>query len=103
LKLGLADGEGVDSNFIHTQKLVLLDKEHVVRGYYNGLDSMDLNKLASDMVFIMLEKDKHYISPLNEVRPILPLIIFILIATITAVVYLSRKPKAQSIKPKTVS
>jgi protein SCO1/2 len=97
LKLGLADGEGVDSNFIHTQKLVLLDKEHVVRGYYNGLDSVDLARLANDMVFIMLEKDKHYISPLNEVRPILPLIIFILIATIAVVVYLSRKPKAQSL------
>ena len=42
LKLGLADGEGVDSNFIHTQKLVLLDKQQVVRGYYNGLDSIDM-------------------------------------------------------------
>jgi protein SCO1 len=103
LKLGLADGEGVDSNFIHTQKLVLLDKEHVVRGYYNGLDSMDLNKLAKDMVFIMLEKDKHYVSPLNEVRPILPMIIFILIATAAVVIYLSKKPKAQSLKPKTLS
>ena len=39
LKLGLQDGEGVDSNFIHTQKFVLIDKERVVRGYYNGLDS----------------------------------------------------------------
>ena len=101
VKLGLADGEGVDSNFIHTQKLVLLDKEHVVRGYYNGLDSMDMNKLAKDMVFIMLEKDKHYVSPLNEIRPILPIIIFILIATVAVVVYLSKKPKAESPKPKT--
>lgn len=99
LKLGLADGEGVDSNFIHTQKLVLLDKQHVVRGYYNGLDSMDMNKLAKDMVFIMLEKDKHYISPITEVKPILPLIIFILIATAAAVIYLSKKSKAQSLKP----
>jgi protein SCO1/2 len=98
LKLGLADGEGVDSNFIHTQKLVLLDKEHIVRGYYNGLDSMDLNKLAKDMVFIMLEKDKHYVSPLLEMRPILPLIIFILLATVAAVFFLSRK--SASLKPK---
>ena len=96
LKLGLADGEGVDSNFIHTQKLVLLDKEHVVRGYYNGLDSADLNKLAKDLVFIMLEKDKNYVSPLLEIRPILPLIIFILFATAGIVIYLSRKPKAES-------
>ncbi|HEY2349378.1 MAG TPA: SCO family protein, partial [Puia sp.] len=100
LKLGLADGEGVDSNFIHTQKLVLLDKEHVVRGYYNGLDSVDLNKLAKDIVFIMLEKDKHYVSPLREIRPLLPLVIFILLATVGGVVYLSRKPKGKSLGSK---
>lgn len=100
LKLGLADGEGVDSNFIHTQKLVLLDKEHVVRGYYNGLDSGDLNKLAKDLVFIMLEKDKHYVSPLLEIRPIVPLIIFILLATAGVVIYLSRKAQAQRLNPK---
>ena len=99
LKLGLADGEGVDSNFIHTQKLVLLDKERVVRGYYNGLDSNDMAKLANDVVFIMLEKDKQYVSPLRELRPLLPIIIFILLATTAVVVYLSRKPKLQSLKP----
>ncbi len=100
LKLGLADGEGVDSNFIHTSKIVLLDKEHVVRGYYNGLDSLDMNKLANDMVFIMLEKDKTYVSPLKEMKPLLPIIVFILFATAAAVIYLSKKPKAQSLQPK---
>ena len=106
LKLGLADGEGVDSNFIHTQKLVLLDKERVVRGYYNGLDSVDLAKLANDMVFIMLEKDKNYVSPLRELRPLLPMIIVILLAVSGTVMYLSyfrpkapSKPNAQSLKP----
>jgi protein SCO1 len=93
LKLGQSDGEGVDSNFIHTQKLVLLDKERVVRGYYNGLDSVDLAKLANDMVFIMLEKDKHYVSPVRELRPLLPMIIFILLSTAGVVAYLSKKPK----------
>ncbi len=97
LKLGLADGEGVDSNFIHTQKLVLLDKEHVVRGYYNGLDSVDLAKLANDMIFIMLEKDKNYVSPLTELKPLIPMIIFILLATAAAVIFLSRKPKVSAV------
>ena len=97
LKLGLADGEGVDSNFIHTQKLVLLDKEHVVRGYYNGLDSVDLAKLANDMIFIMLEKDKNYVSPLTELKPLIPMIIFILLATAAAVIFLSRKPKVPAV------
>ncbi|HZG24118.1 MAG TPA: SCO family protein, partial [Chitinophagaceae bacterium] len=58
LKLGLTDGGQVDSNFIHTGKFVLLDKKHIVRGYYDGLDSASLNKLAGDMIYIMLEKDK---------------------------------------------
>jgi protein SCO1 len=100
LKLGLADGEGVDSNFIHTQKLVLLDKEHVVRGYYNGLDSVDLAKLANDMIFIMLEKDKNYVSPLKELKPLIPMIIFILLATTAGVVFLSRKPRARLVTTK---
>lgn len=58
LKLGLQDGEGVDSNFIHTQKFILIDKERVVRGYYNGLDSTSMSKLAEDLTLLMLEKDR---------------------------------------------
>ncbi|HYF32337.1 MAG TPA: SCO family protein [Chitinophagaceae bacterium] len=57
-KLGLQDGEGVDTAFIHTDKFVLLDKQRVVRGYYSGLDSNDMARLAKDIVFLQLEKDK---------------------------------------------
>lgn len=58
VKLAVVDGEGVDSNFIHTEKMVLIDKDRVVRGYYNGLDSLAMRDLASDIVKLMLEKDK---------------------------------------------
>jgi protein SCO1/2 len=58
LKLGLQDGEGVDSNFIHTQKFVLMDRERVVRGYYDALDSASMSKLAEDITLLILEKDK---------------------------------------------
>ncbi len=58
LKLGLQDGKGIDSNFIHTQKFVLIDKNRNVRGYYNGLDSSSMSKLAEDLTLLMLEKDK---------------------------------------------
>lgn len=58
LKLPAEDGGIVDSNFIHTSRFVLLDKDRVVRGYYEGLDSVSLLKLSQDIVFIMLEKDK---------------------------------------------
>lgn len=58
LKLGLQDGEGVDTAFIHSQKFVLIDREKVVRGYYDGLDTLSLRKLSQDIGLLMLEKDK---------------------------------------------
>ncbi|MBS1915011.1 MAG: SCO family protein [Bacteroidetes bacterium] len=93
LKLGLQDGEGVDSNFIHTQKIALLDKQHIVRGYYDGLDSASLSKLAKDIVFIMLEKDKNSKSELAELKSLWPIFIIVLLATAAVVFFLTRKPK----------
>lgn len=58
LKLGLADGEGIDTSFMHSEKFVLLDKDYLVRGYYNGLDTASLAVLARDIGLLMLEKDR---------------------------------------------
>ena len=57
LKLALQDTTVTDE-FIHTNRFVLLDRDRVVRGYYNGLDSNAMSKLAEDMTLLMLEKDK---------------------------------------------
>jgi protein SCO1/2 len=59
LKMGLVDGQGVDTNFFHTDLMVLLDKNRNVRGYYHGLDSGALAQLAHDAVLLSLEKDPH--------------------------------------------
>jgi len=58
LKLGLQDGHGIDTAFLHTDFFVLLDRDRVVRGYYSGLDTNDIARMAEDVVFLMLEKDK---------------------------------------------
>lgn len=58
MKLIAVDGENVDSNFIHTDKFVLIDGNHVIRGYYNGLDSASLARLSEDIIFLSLEKDR---------------------------------------------
>ena len=50
--------EPVSPDFVHTSRFVLIDKNMQVRGYYNGLDSASLLKLAKDVGYIMLEKDK---------------------------------------------
>jgi protein SCO1/2 len=57
LKLGLEDKD-VTEDFVHTNRFVLLDKDRVVRGYYNGLDTTSLSHLAEDIVILLLEKDK---------------------------------------------
>jgi protein SCO1/2 len=57
-KANIAQEEGVDTNFIHTDKFFLLDKNRVVRGWYSGLDSAHLDRLINDAVLLMMEKDK---------------------------------------------
>ncbi len=57
-KANIAQEEGVDTGFIHTDKLFLLDKDRVVRGWYNGLDSVNLDRLIRDVVFLNMERDK---------------------------------------------
>ncbi|MDZ4795138.1 MAG: SCO family protein [Bacteroidota bacterium] len=57
MKVGLVDGKGVDTNFIHSDRFVLIDSNRHVRGYYSGLDSASLTKLSNDLVLLTMEKD----------------------------------------------
>lgn len=59
MKLGLVDGEKVDTNFVHSDKFVLIDKQHQVRGYYSGLDPEALARLQRDVVLLTMEKNTH--------------------------------------------
>lgn len=57
MKAEVADSS-VDTAFIHTQNFFLLDKEHIIRGWYNGFDSEAQKKLVRDIPLLMLEKDR---------------------------------------------
>lgn len=57
MKIGVVDGEGVDTNFIHSDYFVLIDTNRQVRGYYHGLDDKDLGRLANDIILLTMEKD----------------------------------------------
>lgn len=57
MKVGLEDGMGVDTGFIHSDKFILIDSNRHVRGYYDGLDSASLAKLSADLVMLTMEKD----------------------------------------------
>jgi protein SCO1/2 len=57
MNLGLADGNGDDTSFFHSDKFVLIDRDRHIRGYYDGLDSASLAKLSNDIILLALEKN----------------------------------------------
>lgn len=93
LRLASQHGEGVDSNFIHSERVMLLDKKRVVRGYYNGLDSTDMGRLAEDIGKLHLEKDKTRPSVFRAFIPILPLIAFVPLIVFVGMYLLKKRSK----------
>jgi len=57
-KASIASNGNIDTGFIHTDRFFLLDRDRVVRGWYNGLDSVNLDKLIKDVVLLNMERDK---------------------------------------------
>jgi protein SCO1 len=55
----LAAVDSGHNNFVHTDRMVLLDRDRYVRGYYNGQDTADLARLANDIVLLTLERKKN--------------------------------------------
>jgi len=56
LKVDKFSTEPIDPNFVHTSRFVLIDRNYNIRGYYNGLDTTSIGKLARDIGILMLEK-----------------------------------------------
>lgn len=56
--LSVQPGNGDSEDFIHSPELVLLDRNSIVRGYYNGTDSAAVDSLIVDMKILMKEKIK---------------------------------------------
>jgi protein SCO1/2 len=50
------DGDGGDNDFIHSEKLVLIDKQQRIRGYYNGTSGKEVNDLIRDIKKLNHEK-----------------------------------------------
>ena len=88
---GFADTD-VDTAFIHTQNFFVLDTNRIVRGYYNGMDTLKQQQLARDISLLMLEKNKNDHSFFREFIPILP-VIFIAIAIVFIVMGIISKKK----------
>ncbi|AOW18595.1 SCO family protein [Polaribacter vadi] len=49
------DGDGGEDDFIHTEQFILVDKEKRIRGYYDGTEKEDMEKLKKDVALLKEE------------------------------------------------
>ena len=43
------DGDGGEGDFIHSDKIVLVDRQNHIRGYYDGTDEDEISRLIKDI------------------------------------------------------
>ncbi|MBL7900790.1 MAG: SCO family protein [Bacteroidia bacterium] len=60
--LNAEEGDGGDEDFIHTQNFALIDKNKHIRGYYDGTDSVEINRLITDLRLLIQEDEFNEIS-----------------------------------------
>ena len=53
----LDEGNGDENDFIHTEQFVLIDKERRIRGFYDGTEKKDMNKIKKDLMILKKEYD----------------------------------------------
>ena len=58
LRVIATPGNGGAEDFIHTEKIVVLDRNRYIRGYYDGLDSVDVGRAAYDISLLTIEKNR---------------------------------------------
>jgi protein SCO1 len=92
LKANIADPK-VDTAFIHTENFFLLDTNRIVRGFYNGFDTLKLAQLARDISLLSLEKDKNKPSFFRRFIPILPIIFIAIGIVFIIMLWLNNKNK----------
>ena len=51
----LDEGNGDENDFIHTEQFVLVDKERRIRGYYDGTEKEDMEKIKKDIEILRQE------------------------------------------------
>ena len=95
IKASIADSN-VDTAFIHTENFFLLDSNRIVRGWYNGFDTVKLAQLARDIPTLMLERDKKRPSILRGFIPYLPVIFIGIGFVIVVMVFLQNFKKKQN-------
>ncbi|SDW22528.1 protein SCO1/2 [Lutibacter oricola] len=53
----LDEGDGGLQDFVHTENFVLVDKKRQIRGFYDGTDNEEIERLIEDIKLLQAEKD----------------------------------------------
>jgi protein SCO1/2 len=53
----LDEGDGGDQDFIHTEQFVLVDSKRQIRGFYDGTDSRELERIYKDIQILKNEEE----------------------------------------------
>lgn len=51
--LPVQDGDGSNADFIHSEKIILVDGERRIRGYYDGTDREDIDRLITEINILL--------------------------------------------------
>jgi len=52
----LDEGDGGEQDFIHTEQFVLIDKQKQIRGFYDGTDATEVERIKKDVAILKLEE-----------------------------------------------
>lgn len=91
MKIPVDDGQGIDTNFLHTDHFVLIDSSRHVRGFYHGLDSASLAKLSEDLVLLTLEKNRDEKSFFAGKLQLMAIVFLLAILGVGLLLYFLRK------------
>ncbi len=54
----LEEGDGGEQDFIHTEQFILVDKKRQIRGFYDGTNKEDVQRIQEDIEILKKEYDK---------------------------------------------
>ncbi len=93
MKVPLQDGKGIDTSFFHTDRFILIDSNRHVRGYYNGLDTMELSRISRDIIMLTMEKDPNRKSFLSGKLEIMAIAFIAAIIGVSLLLYFIKNKK----------
>lgn len=53
----LDEGDGGEQDFIHTEQFILVDKKKQIRGFYDGTDAREIERIIKDVEVLKHEND----------------------------------------------